>query len=158
MYRATQRYHFFPRKSSPLTHSPIFWEFGFFFPFLGKKTVFLFSLGQVCKPLTSENNDSPKKGKKESKKEKKTLFWTLKVFFFFQKKSENISFYFPGIVYTSLTHTFQRAGKNKQHWIKNTIFTHSLDFSQKVEKNELFRGNKKYDTYVLRRQQRRNWS
>ena len=32
--------------------------------------------------------------------------------------------------------------------IKNSIFIHSIDFSPKVHKNELFRGKKKYGTFA----------
>ena len=90
---------------------------------------------------------SPKQGQKRSKTGKKTVFQILEVFFF-PKKSENISFFFPGKVYTSLTHSFSEGGKKKQHWKKKTQFslTHST-FAEKRSKT-IFSGEiKKYDTF-----------
>ena len=50
-------------------------------------------------------------------------------------------FFFSGKVYTSLTHSFSEGGKKNKN--KNTLFTHAPNFCRKVDKNELFRGNKK---------------
>ena len=131
---------FFFRKSSPLTHSLIFWEF-FFSPFLGKKKFFFFFffLGKVCKPLTRQKSGCPQI------KVKKEVFQIFEVFFF-HKNSENILFFFPGKVYTSpdpLIFSEGEKKKNSTEKKKTPIFTHSLDFCRKVVKNELFQGNKK---------------
>ena len=51
-------------------------------------------------------------------------------------------FFFPGKVYTSLTHSISKAEKKTGPEKKNSFFTHSLDFCRKVRKNKLFRGKK----------------
>ena len=116
-----------------------------------KKSCFFFFPGKVCKPLTRPKNwMSPKKGQNWSKKAKKTVLHIFEVFFFFSQKIFFLLlfFFFPGKVYTSLTHSISKPGKKKNRpEKKNTIFTHSLDICQKVVKNKLFRGKKKYGTF-----------
>ena len=60
----------------------------------------------------------------------------------------HILFFFPGKVYTSLTHSISKAGEKKQpRKKKKTIFTHSHNFFKKVTKIKLFR-EKKYGTFA----------
>ena len=77
----------------------------------------------------------------------------MEVFFiFFQKNPENSLFFFPGKVYTSLTHSFSKGGKiKKQHRKKITgktqfSHTHSI-FAKKWTKINFSREIKKYDTF-----------
>ena len=52
-------------------------------------------------------------------------------------------FFFPGIVYYLLTHSFSKGGKkNTASEKKIPLFTHSLDFSLKMSKNKLFQVKK----------------
>ena len=57
--------------------------------------------------------------------------------FFFPRKSSHV------------IHSFNFGGRKKKHnpEKKNSFFIHSFDIPQKVHKNELFRGKKKYDTF-----------
>ena len=65
-------------------------------------------------------------------------FQFLACFFFFLRKSLHC------------THSLKIRGRKKKKQPrkkKNNFFTHSLDFCQKVAKNKLFRGKKKYGTF-----------
>ena len=72
-------------------------------------------------------------------------------FFFPQKFWEIFCFFFSMEKFTphSLTRFQNRwKKKNRVGKKKNSIFTHWLDFCQKVVKIKLFRGKKKYGTFV----------
>ena len=130
---------FFPRKNLPLTHSFNFWEFCFFFlPIFERKKKVFFILGKFCKPLTRQKSGCPQeKVKKGKKKAKKNSFSNFGGVFFFQKNLKTFCFiFYPGKVYTALTHSFSEGGKKKKKK------THSLDVCQKVVQNELLRRNK----------------
>ena len=72
-----------------------------------------------------------------------THFLRFFIFSFFRVKKT--FFFFTEKFTLRLTHSFFQKAEKKKTALekKNTIFTHSLDFSRKVVKNELFQGNKK---------------
>ena len=72
---------------------------------------------------------------------KKAVFQILEVFFFFEKNLK-ILYFFPGKVYTSLTHSFSEGEKKTP-----TSLTHSI-FAKKCSKINFSEEIKNYDTFV----------
>ena len=146
-----QRYRIFlfPWKSLSLTHSLNFEQFCFFyFPTFGKKKkhlFFFFSSEKFVSHSLATKADDPKNRPEKVKKR------YLEVFFIFSRKIlKTVCFFFPGKVYTSLTHSFSKGGKKKkQHGKKKTPFllTHSI-FAKKWTKINFSREIKKYDTFA----------
>ena len=94
----------------------------------------------------SPKKKSPKKGQKQAKKQ---FFKFWRCFFFPKKIWKHFVFFFPGKVYTSLTHSFSEGGKKKkQHWKKKTPFslTHSI-LAEKWSKMNFSGEIKKYGTF-----------
>ena len=138
------RIFLFPWKSLSLTHSLNFEQFCFFyFPTFGKKKhLFFFSSEKFVSHSLAKKADDPKN---RSEKVKKRY---LEVFFIFSRKIlKTVCFFFPGKVYTSLTHSFSKSGK-KTAREKKTQFslTHSI-FAQKWTKINFSREIKKCDTF-----------
>ena len=145
-----QRYRIFlfPWKSLSLTHSLNFEQFCFFLfsDLREKKNIcFFFSSEKFVSHSLATKADDPKN---RSEKVKKRY---LEVFFIFSRKilKTVCFFFFPGKVYTSLTHSFSKGGKKKQHGEKKKtpfLLTHSI-FAKKWTKINFSREIKKYDTF-----------
>ena len=137
-------YFFFPEKF--VAHSLTrFWEILlFFFAIAKKKNVFFFWEKFTCHSLDKKIYVS----KKRSKKGKICSFSIFdSVFFVFFSFPKNLEKFFVFFLWKSLhpTHSldFKTGEKKKQgRKKKNSIFTHWLDFCQKVVKIKLFRGKK----------------
>ena len=84
-----------------------------------------------------------------SKKGKKALFPRLAVFFF-PKILRNILFFFPGKVYTALTHSISKAGKKKTGPEKKQLFHSFTQFLPKSPEKQTFAGKKEYGTFGLK--------
>ena len=117
------------------THSRFWINLLLFFP----------SSGKVYKPLNHQKIDISKERSKEGKLcSFSSICGIFVVLFFFPKFFCNLLFFFfPGKVYSSLTHSISKAGKKKQPRKKKTPFllTHTI-FSKKWPKSNFSREKK----------------
>ena len=141
--------YFFSRKSSHVTHSLDCTDLCFFFfQHLGKKTiVFFFSQEKFASYSHLLENFHPQAQAtgfhRYWKKWKSRWPWAFQVKVSIFSESVFFSFVFFFLEKFTLHSLTQSQKPENSTGKKNSIFTHSLDFVQKVVKNELFLGNKK---------------
>ena len=106
-----------------------------------KHLFFFFSSEKFVSHSLATKADDPKNRPEKVKKR------YLEVFFIFSRKILKTVCFFFSWKSLHFTHSLIFKGRKKKKTArekkKNTIFTHSLDFCPKVDKNKLFQGNKK---------------